>query len=1655
MWVYNNDLNKWNRSNDLLKKYDFDLLKRELSETRFYSRFLSGATYIPINNLDNIYDIFDYWKGKNWYINTVDGSSYSEPIIPSNYTNKITQDNYSEFYNKYLREYGFTLKNSFTPKNLIDDSLKNYYEVDVCTNGDIDLTLIDKQMVIDGVKLINGHKVLVKDKITLESLQNTIDPSTVFISNYTMLNNLGSTIEYTYFNSENGIYTFNDGKLTKDEIFDDYEKSIRYSIYVKLGDINKDKQFHLSRLLNGYYPQTNEPMEFVEKHNWLLRNRVDYNNLFEINYYDVLKHATQSYDINGITYSIPERTLTIGEFGVILNTQFDISNIIKNKYKVNLRSITQTTEYYFICGDDGVLLKVRKHDFLITPISISENNFKSIDFVDDLNGVVVGDLNTIYITSDGGLTWNSINIQQFDSFIYNKALFYNTNKIYVVGNTGVFIELNKLNNQWKIYKRRISKFIDSDEEYVLVDNINDMKHLSLTSTNLTKFNSTNTSLENVLIFTTNNGNIILHDIDNVSDFPFLYIDLENIEYDIQKVIQKTNTDTILYTTDTDIKELDLSTFSNIGIDNIFSNVITNGTTPITFHTEYVNNIFDYDGIDLLICGNTSLFKKSNWTSSFNVIDNTFSDKLKSKFLILNYDVASKLNFFEDNGTYRTPNSLTFSNSITSTNYYIGFEELEKYYGTNLNGYTQSQTNWLTYWKDSQKTFEYYSDYPMDQSTQVLISSTFSYNITESEYNINTITDNLDDISYLCPTLLDLKKGRFEKDTINIVEPNNLFDMYIKNYIMVLKVDVNYPAIIGDVFNLSCNVLDNNFILNKIVTFGTRKYLYFYTEFNENITNSLVKGLNNNTLTIKIKNLNKYKTLTEFVDRFNIHPISIGYKLIDNTNFLSIQTNFNNYTSYYNMGAKLILNGASNEMKYTEGMLDFGFTPTYNILDYLIGINSKFTYDKVYTTMPVYKGLPFGQLTPNTVYTDTNGYNRNRIKFGNSFKLEWESLLINTFVDININGTTTTNTEKLLIINKYYNKVDDSYVIEFHKTMDYTLYDPNILNGGTLDIISRRSLKQISSDLQELNNIQRGEFKTKEIYTNNKYINYESELNHKYPTDSYAKILLSDVDTVKNTTGIIYTDDQNRLSLNITNLGSDYEFNVNNIQPGSNNSLIIQINDTSNLNINDSVIIEYIGTSSVEKNYLGYHIVDNVYNNGFSIKGLTYSSNPTSDCIVRFSKRDPFFNYEPVDIIDYTTNKRIDISVELNQSNLLIENNKYKLKNVDLKKYRFKLVDGLTLDEITIKYQWILEAEIRNAIIGKDTNGIVWYSGIWDTGRWFGGTWISGTWKSGDWYGGIWNSKNIEISATSIKIDDKNINNDQSIWLGGRWYDGTWNGGKWNNGRWYGGTFNQGKWYRGIWNDGTFNDGEFTGGIWVLGTFNKGIFNTNNEPCYWLDGKWNGGDFENGMWYNGTFEQKNTLSRFGTKSFNTRTSTWHGGKFLSGSFHSRLNLNEDGTMSKSIDNKLSTWKTGTWYNGQWYGGVSYNMNLKSGTWHNGILEEIQVIGAEDIDNEQNIVLNGIFRFNIGDEITILNMLSQTYDPLSHKIIDVQIDESNKETRIRINPSISYLVTDNMQYRLVSKMENLNWKSGIWSNGIYESGNFEGGIWYDGIFKGKWC
>ena len=490
MWILDSEYNKWYRQADTLTVKNFDFLKQSLESVRFYSKCLSGATYYPVNDLDNIYDILTNPIPRNWYVS----SPYGTSNTPSTNPFVIVESTSDEYYNKYVREYALTLKNLFTPKRLINDSLSNFIYVDVASTIEIvDLTEKKIGLVIDGVVIKEGHRILVKDQRTYVTLSNSIDPDSYFypknyhVDELSFRTQSGVDTDYYYYNEYNGIYIYSKNKLVKESDLDIYNDCIRYSICVKLGQLNKNKQFHLVRMRDGYYPTTSDnlPIEFVEKHNWIIRNRVDYNNVLDLNFYDVLKHDSQTYydRFKSFTYSIPERLIGIGEFGAIINYQNNIEHIINNKYKVNLRSIAQVNGYYWMCGDEGTILKVSKVDFSIEKKSINIlSTLRSISFFNDLRGIVVGDYNAIYTTINGGHTWSPIFIDEFFAYNYNKVIYYSIDKFFVCGNNGVFLEFIMVNDNWSINKKRVSKYIDTvEDEYILVDHINSM--ISFTTSN--------------------------------------------------------------------------------------------------------------------------------------------------------------------------------------------------------------------------------------------------------------------------------------------------------------------------------------------------------------------------------------------------------------------------------------------------------------------------------------------------------------------------------------------------------------------------------------------------------------------------------------------------------------------------------------------------------------------------------------------------------------------------------------------------------------------------------------------------------------------------------------------------------------------------------------------------------------------------------------------------------------------------------------------------------------------------------------------------------------------------------------------------------------------------------------------------------------------
>lgn len=98
-----------------------------------------------------------------------------------------------------------------------------------------------------------------------------------------------------------------------------------------------------------------------------------------------------------------------------------------------------------------------------------------------------------------------------------------------------------------------------------------------------------------------------------------------------------------------------------------------------------------------------------------------------------------------------------------------------------------------------------------------------------------------------------------------------------------------------------------------------------------------------------------------------------------------------------------------------------------------------------------------------------------------------------------------------------------------------------------------------------------------------------------------------------------------------------------------------------------------------------------------------------------------------------------------------------------------------IDELLIKnkFNWMVNAEIKNARLEISENTLIWNAGIWYNGNWHFGVWRDGEWKYGTWENGVW--------------------------YGGSWKDGT---------------FKSGIIYKGIFTNGKIEGGEIRGGQFI-------------------------------------------------------------------------------------------------------------------------------------------------------------------------------------------------------------------------------------------------
>lgn len=331
-----------------------------------------------------------------------------------------------------------------------------------------------------------------------------------------------------------------------------------------------------------------------------------------------------------------------------------------------------------------------------------------------------------------------------------------------------------------------------------------------------------------------------------------------------------------------------------------------------------------------------------------------------------------------------------------------------------------------------------------------------------------------------------------------------------------------------------------------------------------------------------------------------------------------------------------------------------------------------------------------------------------------------------------------------------------------------------------------------------------------------------------------------------------------------------------------------------------------------------------------------------------------------------------------------------------------LTDDLTIEKLKIKYNWFLNASVKNCIIGEDSYGLVWYSGEWICGEWENGTWYSGIWHDGFWKNGKFYSYLLDlVMVMSKKLVILEEDKKYSEFRSGKWYQGNFYNGTFGYDRdstftpfldkntvlsetincayFYDGKFHNGLFINSIWFNGVFYNGDIETSYWCDGKFYNGTF----SKYAWFNGYWYGGDFRIGDWYNGNFDQTNIdiKSRFGTKTGTTYQTSWKGGTFSNGEFHSGLNMDSSGNTYPSLNDNLTQWIDGTFNGGKWYGGHFRKGVFNNGEWYGGIF---------------NIITGSTYYSNC-----IWN--------------------------------------------------NGKWYNGLWINGTFNGGHFYDGLWLDGTFE----
>lgn len=1558
----------WTRENGSWTKYKFEQkqenYRNELETFTMFQKCVHANAYSLVDNLENIYNLFDYYS----------------------------LDNYSEYNN--------TIQNFYSPNALIENNV-NIHQIDAASIINIDINLEYINPIIDNVTLKNNHLVLLKDQTNL---------------------------------NENGIYKFIDNKFVQINYLENYDDRINFTCYIKLGEVNKNKQFILDRNVLSLYPADNENKTFKEGHNYVIKNKFEYKNLNDIDihkidvkkgtftienisirhnksgtgeivltnipastlpsvagqkiYVTIIGHSDPVFTANNRIEILSETTtpsgpnfdhtyttniieagaassddivdilfeydvsFAVGEFGMLIKDSSDFTNgrttELLNYDRNRLRDVQMMddgfnnfTNYLFCVGNNGTFLKSIDAGNSFTKTVIDNTHLHCVNFYNNNIGIAAGEEGNFYSTEDGGLTWRNFQTELNDQKTINSIKLLSTDSAIALSNRGLFYSLNKNNetNQWSITKIPLVREETFLISYAIVNDLNDIVY------------------DGTYYYVCGSSGLLLR-ISNTLELAFIYD--PSVTVNFKSIDISDSGEIILAGEDNDIYTIS-STISLV----VGSNVVTSSFTSTSYTYNYEDDHKYYDvkkskiTDNLFSVANHTFYKINNLFVWEDVYTNLFDD-VKSKIIVLDYKLGRKMYFIDNDGDVITPNQLY--NILTPNTLLDGID-----FNTLVNGDTITFTEHMNennFWK-------YYKNSNLFDPVTLTSTNDFEItnNITDYTYSADNIVDggNTDFVVNEDHILLKLTN-----ETINI-NAGDLIRVTIKETV---------PSY--------ATVLDHTFM---VISFdGT------FAKINEVMSDTIQNDFYNGPypFSMEVKNLNFLEegNLTNIITDLN-HYFFDFYEFSEVSSLVNIKAKNESISSYFNMRLSIeISTGDDYLLNYKDSDLSFIYGPNYNLLDLLNNVdNTIFIPAKTFI-------MPQNSFSyeSSSLSTSQFVFSGNKIILGTDHTSLFESYYENTFIDIVHSGTDILT--RVLILKKETEIVNGltRHYIYFDNYIQDLVALHSITSGDSVELNSRNTLEQISFDLTRGDDLSHDIFNL--ISTDNINERSYKENLATFNTDNYMKIISQDSDIKDHITAIIYSNKKHDLAVNV-------------------------------LNFND------------------------------------YS-----------------FNYEPVDLYDMGVDEIPKLGNLIKQNNIdtyIAVNTKTgrRIFDIDFSKYNFRLVDGLNLVTLSKLYPWVLDAEIENATIGQDENGLVWYIGDWYCGIWNDGTWYSGTFHDGIWNNGTWNSVlvNAEIRAVLVKTL---TNRTYSIWKKGTWIDGTWNNGTHFDGTWNDGTWNDGLWLNGQFDIGTWNNGEWQGGYWINGIFNNGSFSMENSESIWFFGYWYGGDFKNGLWKSGFFNQRtvNALSRFGTESTFQLRSIWENGSFINGEIHCYAN-NVDGDIYNPLNSEqyeYTIFHAGTILSCSCYGAT-----FKQGNWRGGIMNQGYIDAKIPVDTDDFSITGNVLTLKInnyenylkvGDEIHIIGEYDATHlpSPITNTHEEIGYNESpgthiihnidsNGDIEILLeNPLITDIDDTNGAYvdlSIVFATHNGTWNNSLWNGGLWLGGTWLGGMWLDGIWdNGVW-